>query len=174
VCVAARKIKMSLESFSTDLAATPFSLYLQSTDWIIPTVQTIHILSIAVVISAVLMVHLHTLDIVMRTQPDAAIAKRFIPWLWVALVVLLLTGSLLVTAEPGRSLTNSVFQLKMALVIAASVLTLLYQQPLRANPDFWRKNGGRRLSAISISVVSLAVWVCIVFAGRWIAYNIGV
>jgi hypothetical protein len=163
---------MWLQDFSTWLAATPASLFIQATDAIIPAVQTIHILCIAVVISAVLLVHLHTLGIAMRSQSSAALAKRFFPWLWWALALLLLSGTILITAEPGRSLSNWVFQLKMLLVIAAVVLTFLFQQPLRKDPDYWQKSAARRTNAGAIAIVSLCVWVGIVFAGRWIAYAI--
>ena len=164
---------MWLQDFSAWLAATRASLFIQTTDWINPAVQTIHILCIAVVISAVLLVHLHTLGLAMRSQSSATLAKRFFPWLWWALLLLLLSGSILITAEPGRSLPNWVFQLKMALVITAVVLTLLYQQPLRKDPGFWEKSAARRTNAGAIAVVSLCIWVGIVFAGRWIAYAIG-
>src|SRR5579884_3060591 len=105
---------MSLRSFSDWLAATPVSLFIQTTDWIIPTVQTVHILCIAVVISAALMVHLHTLGLAMRSQASVVLTRRFLPWTWGALLLLLLTGAILVVAEPGRSLPNPVFQLKMS------------------------------------------------------------
>ena len=164
---------MWLNSFADWLSGTSVGLFLQTTVGIIPAVQTVHILCIAVVISAVLLVHLHTLGLAMRSQSSAVLARRFFPWLWGALVLLLLSGSILVTAEPGRSLPNTMFQLKMALVITAVVLTLLYQQPLRKDPVFWEKTVARRMNASAIAILSLLVWVSIVFAGRWIAYVIG-
>ena len=163
---------MWVHKFSTWLAATPASLYIQTTDGIIPAVQTIHILCIAVVISAVFLVHLHTLGIAMRSQSGATLAKRFFPWLWWALLLLLLSGTILITAEPGRSLSNWVFQLKMVLVIAAVILTFLFQRPLRKDSDYWQRSAARRVSAGAIAIVSLCVWIGIVFAGRWIAYAI--
>jgi hypothetical protein len=163
---------MGLQDFSTWLAATPASLFIQATDAIVPAVQTIHILCIAVVVSGVLLVHLSTLGIAMRSQSGAALARRFFPWLWWALLLLLLTGAVLITAEPGRSLTNWVFQLKMLLVISAVVLTLLFQRPLRKDPDYWQRSAARRTGAGAIAIASLGVWVGVVFAGRWIAYAI--
>jgi hypothetical protein len=108
----------------------------------------------------------------MRSQSGAALARRFFPWLWWALALLLLSGTVLITAEPGRSLTNWVFQLKMLLVIAAVVLTCLFQQPLRKDAGYWQKSAARRRYAGAIAIVSLCVWVGIVFSGRWIAYAI--
>ncbi len=163
---------MTLHTFSAWLETTTPSLYIQTKEWIIPTVQTVHILSISVVVGSVLMVHLHTLGLAMRGQSSAMLARRFFPWMWVALAVLLLSGSILVTGEPGRSLPNPVFQLKMALVIVGVGLTLLYQQPLLKDPEYWSKSRTRRTNATGIAVVSLLVWVGIVFAGRWIAYAV--
>jgi hypothetical protein len=163
---------VSLREFCVWLEATPLSLFIQTTTWIIPTIQTIHIVSIAVVISSVLMVHLHTLGFAMRSQSGAQLAHRFLPWIWTALGVLLLTGTILVIGEPGRSLPNVMFQLKMALVLVGVALTMFYQQPLRRDPVFWAANGMRRATANTIAAVSLCVWVGIIFAGRWIAYAI--
>jgi hypothetical protein len=163
---------VSLREFCVWLEATPLSLLLQTTTWVIPTVQTIHIVSISVVISSALVVHLHTLGLAMRSQSSAQLARRFLPWIWTALGVLLLTGTILVIGEPGRSLPNFVFQLKMVLVLVAVALTMCYQQPLRRDPIFWAATRTRRVSANTIAVVSLCVWVGIVFAGRWIAYAI--
>jgi hypothetical protein len=163
---------VSLHAISVWLEATPLSLFLQTTEWIIPTVQTIHIVSIAAVISSVLVIHLHTLGFAMRSRSSAQLARRFLPWIWTALVVLLLTGTILVIAEPGRSLPNFMFQLKMVLILVAVALTVFYQQPLRRDPAFWDATRARRVSANAIAVVSLCVWVGIVFAGRWIAYAI--
>jgi len=57
-------------------------------------------------------------------------------------------------------------------VAVAVALTVFYQQPLRRDPVFWAATRMRRASANTIAVVSLCVWVGIVFAGRWIAYAI--
>lgn len=163
----------TLHVFSDWLARTPVSLLIQTTDWAIPAVQTVHILCIGVVISAALMIHLRSLGLAMKGHTGGALAARFLPWVWWALVILLLSGAMLITAEPGRSLTNRVFQLKMLLLILAISLTLLYQQPLRKDPVYWEKTPARRANAGIIAILSLILWTSIVFAGRWIAYAIG-
>ncbi|HEY5757345.1 MAG TPA: DUF6644 family protein [Steroidobacter sp.] len=161
---------MSLQLFCDWLAATPASLLFQTTSWVVPAVQTVHILSIAVVISAALLVHLNTLGLAMRSYSSAALAARFLPGLWWAVGVLLVSGSILVIAEPARSLPKGIFQLKMSLLIVAIALTLLYQLPMRKQPAHWQTTPARRMNARAIAILSLIIWCCIVFAGRWIAY----
>jgi uncharacterized membrane protein len=159
-----------LNEFAEYLAQTELSSVIQNVSWIIPTVQTIHIVSVAIVVSATLLTSLRILGFFERNVPIAAVAHRFLPWTWFALVVLLVTGSILIVGEPGRSLMNPVFGLKMLMLLVVASLTTVLQRPLASEVGFWDASGQRRVVARSIAVVSLALWSCIVFAGRWIAY----
>ena len=156
-----------LENFVDWLAQTPVSQTIQKIGWIIPTVQTIHILSIAAVIGSMVLLDLRVLGIAARTQSLESVSRRLLPWVWRALIVLLLSGAVMVTGEPGRSLVNSIFQLKMALVIVAGVLTFFLQRSLgRASATVDAPGDAKAIAALS-----LVLWVAIVFAGRWIAYG---
>src|SRR5882672_12835911 len=160
----------ALDRFCSWLEQTPLSQAIQSTAWVVPAVQTIHILAIAAVMSSVLMLDLRLLGVVGTDQPLARVTSRFRPVIWWTLPILLATGAVMIIGEPARSLANSVFQLKMALLVAAIIVTLSYQVPLGANPAYWEGSSGRRVAAQLIAVLSLALWAGIVFAGRWIAY----
>jgi Family of unknown function (DUF6644) len=159
-----------LHAFSEWIAGTAMSGTIQNVSWIIPTVQTIHIVCVSIVISAVFLVDLRILGVFARTQPVATLSHRFLPWIWYALIVLLATGTVLIIGEPARSLMNPAFALKMAMLLAVAALTLLIQRPLKRDPGYWDATGGRRATLVAIAVVSLTLWSCIVFAGRWIAY----
>src|SRR5215469_14063474 len=92
------------------LSQTPISMTFQSVQWIIPMVQSVHIVAIAIVMSSVIMVDLRLMGLMGHTQSISSLTRRFIPWVWWSLVVLLLTGMVLITAEPRRDLLNPVFQ----------------------------------------------------------------
>jgi len=160
----------TLHAIADWLAATEASAVIQNVSWIIPTVQTIHIVCVAIVISATFLVSLRVLGVFDRAQPIAALTHRFLPWIWYALVVLLITGSLLIIGEPGRSLMNPAFGLKMLMLLIVASLTAFLQRPLTADAGFWDASTQRRALARGIAVLSLTLWSGIVFAGRWIAY----
>jgi hypothetical protein len=159
-----------LDSFCKWLAATPLSETIQTVEWIIPAVQTVYILAVAAVMSSVLMIDLRLLGLGARALSIESTAKRFLPFIWWPLPVLLATGATLIIAEPSRALQNPVFVLKMGLLIAAMLVTLICQIPLRRDSAFWDRNASRRRAAVLIAIASLPLWVGIVFAGRWIAY----
>jgi hypothetical protein len=160
----------SLDPFCTKLAATALSQAIQTTDWVIPAVQTVHIVAVATVITSILMVDLRFMGFAARNQPIASVANRYLPAVWYALPVLLATGATLIIAEPSRSLQNPVFLLKMGLLLLAVGMTLLCHLPLRNDAGFWEKSRLRRRSVRLIGFLSLPIWIAIVFAGRWIAY----
>jgi hypothetical protein len=160
-----------LSEFSKWLAATPLSHIIQTTKWVIPALQTIHILSVAVVFSSAVLVDLRLWRLLNRDVPLPEVARRFLPAIWPVLLVLLITGSLLIIGEPKRSLLNSAFYLKMALLAVAIVLTAWLQWSLSSSPNFWDKNRGRRMAGQFAATLSIMVWCGILFAGRWIAYT---
>ncbi|MDB6012811.1 MAG: hypothetical protein JWL65_5061 [Gammaproteobacteria bacterium] len=154
-----------LIDFCSWLQQSPFSQILQNVEWIVPAVQTVHILCIGAVISAALALALRQFGLLAADQPLTRVAAQFLRVIWLALPVLLVTGALLIAAEPRRSLASPAFQLKMALLVCVASLLLLYQSRI-----------GRLATAAAfrpgkvITVVALLLWVGIIFAGRWIAY----
>ena len=160
----------SLDRFCAWIEQTPLSQTMQTTAWIVPAVQTVHILAVAAVMSSILMLDLRLLGIVGRDQPLARVSARFRPVIWWTLPILLATGMLMIIGEPVRSLENWIFQLKMMLLVAAIIVTLSYQAPLNKDAAFWDASRGRRGALKIIAILSLLLWTGIVCAGRWIAY----
>jgi hypothetical protein len=160
----------SLDNFCAWIERTPLSETMQVTTWIVPAVQTVHILAIAAIMSSVLMLNLRLLGIVGRDQPLASVSARFRPVIWWTLPILLVSGAVLIIGEPVRSLENPIFQLKMLLLLTVIIVTLSYQAPLNKDAGFWDATSGRRGAIKLIAILSLVLWVGIVCAGRWIAY----
>ncbi len=156
-----------LSQFCVWLSATSLSQHIQDAFWVIPTVQVVHIVSIAIVMTLMAMLDLRLVGVAGRRQSLPDMAARFLPWVWIALVVLLCSGSILIIGEPGRDLLNVVFWVKMSLLATAIVLTFTFQRMLQRNKTFWDRN---RAAAVLLGSVSLVIWVGIVAAGRWIAY----
>jgi len=156
-----------MHAFSIWLGHTSASGLIRDTTWIIPGVQTVHILCVALVISAALLLNLRAAGVLATQVPLSSFAVRYAPAFWIALPILLLSGLILIVGEPERDLGTVVFWLKMGLVVAAILVTLAILAPLRRDPGFWDTRGGRRW----LAWCGLALWAAIVFCGRWIAYT---
>ena len=159
-----------IQQFSDWLAGTSMSQAFANANWFVPTVQTVHILCIAVVVTTLGMLDFRLLRLTRRGPPAETLAAKFVPWVWRALVVLLITGALLTITEPNRELMNDAFRLKMLMVVLLVVLTLVVQKASAREPGYWSSTLARQRLGMALGMGSLVLCVAIVAAGRLIAY----
>jgi hypothetical protein len=159
-----------MDGFVEWLAATKASAVIQNFAWIIPAVQCIHILAISVVMSSTLLLNLRLVGIVGGGESKDVFTRRYLPWVWSALVVLLLSGSILIVGEPHRDLINPTFWIKMSLVLLAIFLTAVLELPVLQNAHFWESKI-RRVLVRPLAAGAICCWIAIALCGRWIAYT---
>jgi len=157
--------------FTEWLAQTALSLAIQTHEWVIPTVQSIHIVAIGIVLASVFMIDLRVLGLAGRDQSLMETTGRFGPWLTGALCVLLATGVLMVVGEPARELLAFSFWLKMFLVALGTLIAALFQMALRRNQSHWEESLVKQRTTKSLAILTLLIWVAIVILGRLIAYD---
>jgi uncharacterized membrane protein len=161
---------MSIEQFSKHIYGSAISTGIRETSWAIPALQSIHILAIAVVVGAAIVMDLRLAGVLATDETPQGVVRRHLPWMWSALALLLTTGFLQGLAEPNRVLMNEVFWIKMGLVLTAFVLTLLFRYPI-LHPDYRIEHARMARLIKPMAWASLAIWVMVIFCGRWIAYT---
>lgn len=152
------------------LAATAVSHWLQDRLWIVPTSQSIHILMISVVFAAAVLLNLRLLGLSATGRPVSALVGAVVPWMYAALTVLLLTGIVQTVTEPVRQFVAPAFWWKMLMIVIVVALTRALQLAVRADPARW-DGAGRPRAARLLALVSLALWIGIIYCGRFIAYT---
>jgi hypothetical protein len=160
-----------MNEFAQWLSQTSFSLAIQINEWVIPTVQSIHIVAIGVVFTSVFMIDMRVLGWTGRDQSLRETLNRFSPWLSAGLCVLLVTGVLMVIGEPARELLAFSFWLKMFLVALGTLIAAVFQLALRRNEAYWENSLTKRSSTKSLAIFTLLIWVAIIILGRLIAYD---
>jgi hypothetical protein len=155
------------------LTNLPLSLAIRKIGWVIPLMQTIHILANGIVLSSVIMIDVRMWGIA-RSRTLAESTHRFIPWVWAAMVLLTLTGAGLILAAPRRTLLDPSFQVKMILTALAIPATLLLQAVLGGNHKKWDEKGAGLAAGLAAAAL-LFLWIAITFAGRgrWMVGLVG-
>ena len=128
-----------------------------------PIVQTVHLVSIAVVLGSIVVLNLRVLGWALRSQAPGEMAARLAPWTWSALPMLFLSGVIFVLARPQRYFTNPMFGIKFALLVPAIAASAVLFTVLRHRDSI-------SASTRAVAFVSLLSWTGVVLAGRWIAY----
>ena len=158
-----------LNQFSLWLSNTAASRFVQDKEWIIPTLQSVHILAIGILLSISGLINLR---VFVKAMADASVGdtvRSCAPWIWGALLVLACSGAILIIGEPVRELVNPAFQLKMGLLVLAIAVTACVHKRLAHVPlshDSAAGSAGLRVLVLS----TFLIWLPIAVAGRWIAY----
>lgn len=150
----------------TWLYETRLATLVRDVPWVVPFVQSIHIVAIAVLIGAALVSHLRIAGVIAHDVTLASVADRYLRLMRRALVALLVSGAIMVTGEPDRVLINSTFWLKMGLILAASLASWIVFSPLTSE-----KHDHPSALVKTTAWLCLGVWTCVIFAGRWIGYT---
>ena len=159
------------EWLSTSYLNGIFSDTTRTSTWlIVPLSQSIHIIAVAMLMMSVLLLNCRILGIAGTRQSFAKLSGQVMPWIWPALIVLLVTGAVQTIAEPMRELLSTTFWLKMAMLAVTLAITVLYAVALRRDPRFWERSRARRVTVKGLATISLVLWAAIVAAGRLIAY----
>ncbi len=153
------------------LSQTPFSLAMATSSWVVPTMQSIHIMAIAVVFVSVLITALRVVGVTWGGLSIRQTANRFAPWAWTALVLLALTGLILIMAEPIRELMAISFWIKMALLVAVIVIAGRFLRAVQTRDEYAGTETRGSQRARVTAIVTIGLLVAIIFMGRFIAYD---
>lgn len=136
----------------------------------VPTSQSIHIVSVSVVFCCAVLISLRLLGVSASGRSVSQLVDTLVPWMYRALAVLLLTGLVQTIAEPVRQFVAPVFWWKMLMIICVLSLTVWFARAVRRNAKRW-DTPARSPSAKWFALISLSLWVGIIFCGRFIGYT---
>ena len=165
-------MQQMLAAWQAGMGLWPIAAAVRDVVWVKALLESAHIMAMGLVLFAVGMITLRLAGLARRAGPAADVARRYAPWIWSALVVVLVTGLILLTgAGARRGLPTPMFQLKMALMALSILVTAALQLSLQADVGFWERSPGRRVGAGLVALLCLSLWVFTVCAGRWLAYS---
>lgn len=160
-----------LFAFCKWLERTPLGTEVRQSLWLFPTIETVHVLGIVLLLSTIAMLDLRLLGFSAQREPVSQIAGRLLPWSWAGFGVMVATGSLLFTSNAAKLyINNPSFQIKMLLILLAGVNALVYHLTVYRRVTAWDTAPVTPLGARIAGALSLLLWVSVVFAGRWIGF----
>ncbi|HEX4049537.1 MAG TPA: DUF6644 family protein [Steroidobacteraceae bacterium] len=161
----------TLHHWANHLAATALSKWLLDREWVIVVLQSTHIVMLSVVFGCAVVINLRVLGISARGRSVSTLVRSLTRWMYGALLVLLITGSLQTIAEPMREFVAPAFWAKMTMVLIVFLLTAAFDRAVRRNHERWNDPSSRPRGAALFAIVSLVLWTAIIFCGRFIAYT---
>ena len=134
--------------------------------WLFPVIEAIHLLALALLGGCILVVDLRLLGFGLRSESAANLARYIHPWLVGSLLTMVATGVPMFLSEAIKCYYSPPFWYKMSFLAVAVPYTFSLRRrvagadPARVGPVWGRL----------VALTSLALWFCVGFSGRWIAF----
>jgi hypothetical protein len=157
---------MSLLEFCQWLQFSPPLIAMRGSPWLFPVIATIHLMGLAVIGGAVLLVDLRLLGLGLRRQPVRELAQDAERWLFRGLVVMVSTGILLFMCFATKYYYLTFFWVKMAALLLVIVFTVSVRRRV-AMADETRVNA---VWSRAVALVSLSLWTTVALGGRYIGF----
>jgi hypothetical protein len=143
---------------------------MRNTLWPFPTIETIHIFGIVILVGSVSILDLRLLGVALKRASVSALTKRVLPWAWVGFAVQVVTGFFLFATESAKLYSSIPFRLKMIMLVLVGANALLFHGYVYRNVESWDTAAETPLGAKVTGCFSILLWLGIITAGRWIAY----
>ena len=139
---------------------------MRSSPWLFPVIATIHLMGLAMIGGAVLVVDLRLLGLGLTSQPVAGLARDSERWLLRGLLVMVSTGILLFMCFATKYYYLTFFWVKMAALLLVIVFTLSVRRRVAMANEADGSPVARRL----VALVSLSLWTIVAVGGRYIGF----
>src|SRR5262245_17323034 len=134
--------------------------------WVFPAIEAVHIVALALLFGALLVLNLRLLGVTFTNKPVARLARELGPWVFCSLVIILGSGFFLFASEALKAYASVPFQVKMLFLFAAMIYHYtIYSRVTRAD-EAHRSPVWSKVAAI----VSILLWVGVGIGGRGIGF----
>src|SRR5580698_4075270 len=103
------------------LEATPVATAVRENTWLFPTIESIHVLSLVLVVGSIMVVDLRLLNLASRQRSVKELTDDVLPWTWTAFVSAGITGTLLFSSSAVRYSGIWQFETKMCMLLLAAI-----------------------------------------------------
>jgi hypothetical protein len=140
---------------------------IRNSTWLFPVIECFHLLALAVIGGAVLVVDLRLLGLGLSGQPVAQLARDTQRWLTGALAVMIASGSLLFSSEAIKCYYHDAFWFKMTSLLLAITFTFTIRRKITLANEKLTSPTWRR----AVGMTSLVLWCSVGIGGRWIGFS---
>lgn len=148
------------------LEQTAIGTAIRDSAWMFPVIEAVHLLGLALLGGAVLLLDLRLLGLGIRAKPVRYVLEQTRPWLVAALTLMVATGVPLFLSEAVKCYFSPAFWVKMG----ALALALLFTFGVRNRAAAREPAPGPRPARI-VGLCSISLWLTVASAGRWIGFS---
>ncbi len=147
----------------------PPAHFIRTWAWAYPILETVHVVGLGLLLGGILAFDLRVLG-VHKAMPVRQLAGHLLPLVWIGFALNATSGILLLMSDATTFGVNTSFQFKMVLIACAGINMVWFHWRVYPGVDGWNQGVAAPAAAKLTSLLSITIWLCVVTAGRMIAY----
>jgi hypothetical protein len=161
-----------LDSVTAWIGSTRVATYIQENSFAFPWLESLHVMAIGLVLGVISIVDLRLMGLAGTGYRTSRLLRALLPLTWGAFAVAFVTGALMFTSQPALYLKTFAFQIKLALLVIAGLNMAIFHLWTHRRMAEWDEHGPVPLAARLAGLVSLCLWIGVVFAGRFVGFTL--
>jgi hypothetical protein len=141
--------------------------FVVGSNWLFPVIESVHLLGLALLGGAILLVDLRLLGLGLTARPVSELAGEARRWMLTGLGVMIVTGIPLFLSEPIKLYYSTAFWIKISTLPIAIVFALTVRDRVTMGEPV--RHTARRQQLVG--ALSIALWITVAAAGRWIGFS---
>ena len=138
--------------------------------WLFPLLESIHVITIAMVVGSILFVDLRLLGLAAMRYSIRDLSRELVPWTWGAFALATITGVGMFITRAASHVLNPAFQWKMILLVLAGANMAWFHFRIYRQLDGSESATSTPLQLKVVGSLSLVLWAGVVLAGRWVGH----
>ena len=146
------------------------SIALRESQYVMPWVFVLHVISLAMFAGTILMMDLRLLGVGHMQTPFSQVQRRLFPWQMAGMAFAAITGLALVFGNPMNYVTNIIFWVKMLAIALAGLNALAFHFITEYTLVDWDSGARPPFGAKLAGAISIVLWANVIVSGRLIPY----
>ena len=162
---------MLVQEFATWLEQSSLGVAIAESDWLFPTIETVHVIAIAFVVGSIIALDLRILGLAWKKRPVTEVAADVLPLTWICFVIAVIAGTLMFVSAARKYAYDLPFQLKMTFLVLAGVNMAIFHTFTYTTVEAWNHQTITPRGARIAAALSLLFWISIVGCGRLVGFT---
>ena len=139
--------------------------------YLFPLLEAFHVFGLALVFGMTVILDFRLLGIASVRRPVTQVMSDIMKWIWLAFTLTAITGILMFITNADVYYHNFFFRTKMVLLALAGVNMVIFELTAGRVVHRWNKDATAPLAGKTAAILSLLLWITIIFMGRWIGFT---
>ena len=152
------------------IESSGFATWIRDSLYAFPLIESFHVIGLTLTFGTIAIVDLRLLGVASAHRPFTKVAE-VLKWTWVAFGLAVLTGALMFITNASVYFSNAPFRWKMLLIALSGLNMFVFDRISGRNVRQWDNDRSAPPSGKLAAVLSLILWISVIFLGRWIGFT---